>query len=796
MNFIKVHPAFFLIFFAVIITSFSAYSQDNAEIKYSKVKIYANGLGLQKLAEQGVTIDHGETKQDVFFISDFSEKEVQTIIKSGFKYEILIDDVGNYYATQNDLPENQIEYAGTLPCKPGPNKIPSHFHLGNYAGFFGYDQMLEILDSMQLLYPNLISKRAPIDSTTTYGKRSLYWLRISNKPNESQPAKPQVFYNALHHAREPGSISQIIYFMWYLLDNYATDKEVQGMVDNLELYFVPCVNPDGYTANIKAKPSGGGMQRVNNRGVDINRNYDYKWGYDNSGSSGSAGDTYRGPSAGSEAETKMMKKFCINHNFKLAMSCHTYGGLLIFPWGYKTNFFTPDNKIFLGYAKFIAQVSKYKIGTPNQTVNYITNGSSDDWFYGEQKLKNKIFEFTPEAGSSFYPAKNQIIPFCKEVLDMNIRMAKLALKYVVAEDTQPYYITNKSGYFHYNYTSMVPDTMSNFTISIIPISPEIKSVGSPRNYTMINIDKTLTDSISYNLDPLTPSGTIIKYVLKITNGQFTHADTLEKTSGDQTILIADNGNNMNNWLSSSWNLSSTVFHSPSSSITDSPTGKYANNANTTITTKNSIDLTDAKNALLTYWAKWDVEENYDYVEIQASADSGKTWTPLCGKYSTLGTKDQDINQPVYDGQMNWVQEEISLQDYLGGKVWFRFVLKSDAQNVFDGFYFDDFMVSKLNVFGSGIKEIKGINPFQVSNCMPNPAHDYVYINYQIANLGNSPVTLVVSNLEGQTVYSKKIDNYTEGNVLINTAHLPNGVYTYCIQSNTNKSLTKRMCIVH
>ncbi|MEO6306218.1 MAG: hypothetical protein ABIP51_23925, partial [Bacteroidia bacterium] len=105
----KLQLGFFSILLALIVTSASAYSQD---LKYSKVKIYANGLGLQKLAEQGVTIDHGETKQGVFFISDFSETEVQTIIKSGYKYEILIDDVGNYYATQNSLPENQIEYSG------------------------------------------------------------------------------------------------------------------------------------------------------------------------------------------------------------------------------------------------------------------------------------------------------------------------------------------------------------------------------------------------------------------------------------------------------------------------------------------------------------------------------------------------------------------------------------------------------------------------------------------------------------------------------------------------------------
>lgn len=789
----KLHPLFILIL--IVFYFFSVTPSFGQQLKYSKVKIHTDANGLKKLAEKGVSIDHGESKQHVYFISDFSETEIKIIQQNGYSYEILIDDVSKYYATQNDSPDNQPEYIGTLPCKPTV-KVPSHFHLGSYAGFFEYTEMLEILDSMQLLYPTLISKKAAIDSTKTSGGRPLYWLRISNKPNESQPGKVQVFYNALHHAREPGSISQIIYFMWYLLDNYETDKEVKGLVDNLELYFVPCVNPDGYVANQKSNPNGGGMKRTNGRGVDINRNYDIKWGYDNSGSSPDPGsDTYRGPSAGSEAETKMIKKFCINHNFALAMSCHTYGGLLIFPWGYKSNFFTTDNKTFQGYAKFMVQNNKYAMGTPNQTVGYLTNGSSDDWFYGEQQLKNKIFEFTPEAGSSFYPAKKEIIPFCKEVLDMNIKMAKLALKYVIASDADPYFITGKSGFFHYTFKSMVPDSMADFTIRILPISPEIINVGNPKTYKSVATDKQVTDSISFELAPGIPNGTPLKYVLTVSNGKFTHSDTLEKISGVTKIAFVENGNSINNWISSGWNVTSTIFHSASSSITDSPTGKYENNKTATITSKNSIDLSDATYATASFWAKWEIERNFDYAQIQASADSGQTWTPLCGNYSISGSKHQDFNQPVYDDAMDWVREEINLRDFAGKKVWFRFVLKTDMQNVFDGFYFDDFMVTKIDSKTIGINEYEA-SPLQVLNCIPNPADNYIYINYQITAPVPSPLTLFINNLSGQTVYSKTIDNPDGGSVLVNTSVLSNGVYMCHLVSGTYRSLAKRICIVH
>src|SRR6185295_11372749 len=219
-----------------------------------------------------------------------------------------------------------------------------------------YEEMLAILDSMQLLYPQLISKRAPLDNTTTWENRPVYWVRISNNPNVDQD-KPEIFYNAVHHAREAASLSQIIYYMWYLLDNYNTDPEVKGIVDNAEMYFVPCINPDGYVYNHTTNPNGGGMHRKNLRknsdgtkGVDINRNYDKFWGYDNTGSSTTmSSDSYRGPSAGSEPETKMVNNFCIAHHFKMAISCHTYGGYLIHPWGYKANTTTPDDALFANY---------------------------------------------------------------------------------------------------------------------------------------------------------------------------------------------------------------------------------------------------------------------------------------------------------------------------------------------------------------------------------------------------------------------------------------------------------------
>jgi len=116
-------------------------------------------------------------------------------------------------------------------------------------------------------------------------------------------------------------MTSTIYYMWYLLENYASNDEIKYLVDETEMYFVPLLNPDGYIYNQTTDPNGGGMWRKNRRpnsdgtfGVDLNRNYSHGWG--TTGISwNTSDDTYPGTSAFSEPETQAMKVFCEQHDF-------------------------------------------------------------------------------------------------------------------------------------------------------------------------------------------------------------------------------------------------------------------------------------------------------------------------------------------------------------------------------------------------------------------------------------------------------------------------------------------------
>ena len=206
-----------------------------AQQKYSRVKIFTDGKGLKELSASGVCIDHGDSKKGFFFVSDFSEREINIIKEKGFKYEIQIDDVQNFYREQNN-PSSEKYVPAPEPLTHGCNSTinyptPANFTLGSMGGYFTYTEILWHLDNMKTLFPNLVKTKTPLDSLTIEG-RPVYWMKISDNASVDE-SEPEMLYTAVHHAREPNSVSQLIMYMYYLLENYNTNSEIKYLVDNL-----------------------------------------------------------------------------------------------------------------------------------------------------------------------------------------------------------------------------------------------------------------------------------------------------------------------------------------------------------------------------------------------------------------------------------------------------------------------------------------------------------------------------------------------------------------------------------
>lgn len=765
-----------IFFFLFILLSTGLFSQQ----KYSRVKIFADGNELKELSALGVCIDHGEYKKNIFFISDFSEAEIEIIRTKGFNYEILIDDIQKFYNEQNN-PSSDKYVPEPLPATQGCNTsinypTPANFSLGSVGGFFTYNEIMQHLDNMAMLFPNLIKAKSPLDSLT-YEGRPVYWLKISDNPNIDE-SEPEILYTAIHHAREPASVSQLIMYMYYLLENYNSNAEVKYLVDNVEMYFVPVVNPDGYIYNETNNPGGGGMWRKNRRdnqdgsfGVDLNRNYGYNWAFDNMGSSpNTSSDTYRGMTAFSEPETKNLQNFCSQRQFKIALNYHTYGNLLIYPWGYQPNIYTPDSAQFVEYAKYLTHQNHYNFGTPNQTVGYVVNGSSDDWMYGEQTIKGKIFAMTPEVGdvtNGFWPPQNLIVSICKENIAQNLRAAHLLLKHASVSDNEPRYISSQNGFFNYTLTCLGIDVPATFTVAIIPVSSEITNVGAPKVYSNLGLLQSISDSISFTISASTTQGQLLKYIISVNNGLYSFNDTIVKVFGNPVILFASNGNSMTGWSSpTGWGFDNSFSYSPPASISDSPNGIYQGNDSTYISTSSAINLSGAISATLSFYGRWEIEPRFDYAEVMISTDGGISYSALCGKYTKLGNSYQDPQQPLYDGfMMPWVREEINLDNYVNQNIIIGFMLKSDWGNEYDGFFFDDLKVEAI-ISSNSTGEDKNNFNFSV---FPNPSDGRFYIS----SAGFKISKAIVTDMLGKEIYEAHNQHQK---VIIDLSENPNGFY--------------------
>ncbi|MBI1835624.1 MAG: immune inhibitor A [Flavobacteriia bacterium] len=788
----------------ITILSMLIFSMALAQDQYSRVKIITDYEGLKLLSSLGIPVDHGIHKENTFLISDFSATQIQTIKNNGFEIEILIEDVKKYYVEQNNPNKPKIEKnVGCSTTGGGSGNtfnptIPSNFNLGSMGGFFTYQEFLSELDAMAAQYPNLISVKSPISNFVTFENRPIYWVRISDNPSTDETIEPEVLYTSVHHAREPNAMSEVIFYMWYLLENYNTSDEIKYLVDNTEMYFVPCVNPDGYVYNQTTDPNGGGMHRKNrrdvgttNKGVDLNRNYSYGWG--TTGVSMNVDDdTYPGTGAFSEPETQAIKWFCENRDFVYASNAHTYSNDLLHPIGTTTAEFAVDHAYFEAYTQHMAQYSGYTYMKSSDL--YPASGDSDDYMYKvDLSVKPQIFSMTPEVGSSndgFWPASSNITNLCIDMLFTNIVMSHLPHKYIIVKDLDASIVETQTGNFSHSAYRLGYES-GNVTVSIEPLLG-IQSVGNPIVYNLALME-TQNGTISYVLNPTIQFGDVIKYVLKTDNGLWTKRDTIVKTFGSLTLQFADDATNNSNW-NGNWSLTSTEYYSPSKSFTDSPSGNYTNNATKIYTLINPIDLSNATSGMITYYAKWDIETDFDMTQFQISTDNGVTWQSQCGNYTVPGSSAngsvQPDGEPVYEGQQStWVKEEISLSSYLGQSIKARFLFKSDGGMNKDGFYFDDFEVS-YNLDTSSSAGLLG-QSIEIKT-FPNPANNSVTISTSNV-IEKSEIQIL--DQSGKIVWAKNILDKTN-KIVIDTELIPQGFYTIILMNNSGVVKPEKLVILH
>ncbi|MFF1694124.1 M14 family metallopeptidase [Streptomyces sp. NPDC058257] len=284
------------------------------------------------------------------------------------------------------------------------------------AKYHNYAEMNAEIDQRIAAHPTLMSKKVIGKS---YSGRDIIAIKISDNVSTDE-AEPEVLFTHHQHAREHLTVEMALYLMRELGDDYGTDARIKKMVDEREIWIVPDMNPDGgeydiatgsYRSWRKNRQPNSGSSNV---GTDLNRNWNYKWGCCGGSSSSTGSETYRGKAGESAPEVKVVADFVRSRvvggkqQIKAGIDFHTYSELVLWPYGYTYNDTGPgltkdDRDAHAAVGTKMAASNGY---TPEQSSDlYITDGTIDDWLWGNQKIFSYTFEMYPSSagGGGFYP---------------------------------------------------------------------------------------------------------------------------------------------------------------------------------------------------------------------------------------------------------------------------------------------------------------------------------------------------------------------------------------------------------
>jgi len=345
-----------------------------------------------------------------------SPQEREQLRKAGYRWEVLIDDVGALIRQQE-----------------------GEFHPQGDDIFSRYLTLQEVYSAMKSLAdanPRLVQM---VQVGRSIEGRPIYALRLTKDPRLARVYRnrPQVVFNACQHAREWITVSVALYLAYGLVAGYGTDTRITELLQRTEVYIVPVVNPDGYeytwTTDRLWRKNRRYLGIIDGRplyGVDLNRNWGYEWGGEGASTNPRSG-TYRGAAPFSEPETYSFSRWMTSLPLLRAyIDIHNYSQLIMWPWGY-TSQLSPHDHVFsrvgLDMQSLIFSVHglTYAAG-PIYTTIYPASGNAVDWVYGVRGALAFAFELRDTGQYGFLLPPEQIRPNGEEVFPAILRLIQWA----------------------------------------------------------------------------------------------------------------------------------------------------------------------------------------------------------------------------------------------------------------------------------------------------------------------------------------------------------------------------------
>ncbi|MGA8046788.1 MAG: M14 family zinc carboxypeptidase [Dermatophilaceae bacterium] len=244
-------------------------------------------------------------------------------------------------------------------------------------------------------------------------------------------------------------------------------SDIALILESLDLWLVPCMNPDGRNHCMTSDAMWRKNRRDNPRttcdGVDLNRNFDLLWGVTQGQTSCSpCSDVYAGPSAFSEPETRNIKHLLDTRRIDCFADVHSFSELILWPWGHAPSQSTDSSKRFTtladgtcapipqaGYQEYIPARDRQRFETVGLRIRdaiaavrgrsyvsepgiglYATTGTQSDYVYSRHiadPALRKTYGFTFETGPSTGSAQDSFQPADPTLVKRDAKSGMIAL---------------------------------------------------------------------------------------------------------------------------------------------------------------------------------------------------------------------------------------------------------------------------------------------------------------------------------------------------------------------------------
>ncbi|MBM4404216.1 MAG: T9SS type A sorting domain-containing protein [Candidatus Cloacimonetes bacterium] len=789
--------------------------------------------------------------------------------RPGLYLDLMIDEI--------ELPVLQLQYPGlyiTQTESEHRQNLSSTYR--DIPGYNSYPQILTALQQLVDAHPtmlrmeNLGQSWGAIYTASGNANYSDYdhdiWAVLLSNDASTDQDKPSFYFVGAHHAREPISAEVTLAILNHLLDGYGTDPEITNIIDTSQIWFLPVLNPDGHKIVLDQINTGWRKNLRDNNlngiintaganpadGVDLNRNYGHHWNYISANDSPTS-LIYHGPSAFSEPETAIFRDFLSNHHFIAGISYHSYGEMVLYPYGYMTAVFSPDVQQQSELAAAMAVTIPSQQGNQDHYAPmpawelYPASGNSEDWSYGVEG----IFAYTIELATTFIPnATNVAI-----IKQNNLQAAKVLLNrknramltghvtdgisrqplpatiFVHGIDENPIWRTpiqaNQTFGSYYRFlppgiweVSYMYDGYETVTASVIisDTEPTVHDVAmipaSVGDVTIIIYNDFMQGirdvKLSFPHNDLgeyysDESGTLFlndfpcgSYFIRLEKtgyeviGMFLNlqAEIYSINMGNSALYYDGFENGLDNWTADSWVISSEDPFAGGYCLADNA-DNYPSNQVSYCQYVPVIDLTGAVGVNLQFHTRYEIALDGDFVALQLST-AGNNWQTL----------------DYFNGtQADWTLKSYDLNHLIGQTIGFRFVIFTTYTGNAPGIYIDEFKLF-LNYCPVSAEPSIPAAPQPRIKVLPNPFNPVTHIRLTIpaGEVGNAHkhpnYRLDVFNLRGQLVTTLH-DNYLttgEHNFTWNstdTRHqsVASGVYLVRLSSQGRTLVSKKILLL-